>query len=72
MLLVQVFQLAGPLHQFQTKRLEFMRSLQVRAVMSEASATLRLLAQVSCIGPNPGIGFSGTRYHRLARRYFQL
>jgi hypothetical protein len=33
---------------------------------------LRLLAQVRRIDPDPGIRFSGTRYHRLAPPLFQL
>src|SRR5271169_1352639 len=47
-----------------------MRGRQVRAVTRESRAPLRLLAQVRRIDPDPGIRFSGTRDHRLARRHF--
>src|SRR6202521_4725483 len=67
-----MIELGSLLHQFNTERFELMRGRQVRAVTREPRASFRLLAQVRRIDPDPGIRFSGTRYHRLAPRHFSF
>ncbi|MGA2895914.1 MAG: hypothetical protein ABSE22_23890, partial [Xanthobacteraceae bacterium] len=69
-ILPQLIQFGRPLHQINADSFQFVRGRCVGAIAGQANTTLRLLAQVRGIDPNPRIGFGGMRHYRLPAPYF--
>jgi len=59
--MLQFIQFRRLLHQFNTDCFKLMRSREMRAITRQPGATLRQVAQICCIDPNPFVGLIGVR-----------